>query len=250
MSKILIGINTLTELDQVVYSNHLQFSFRCGRNNPTDDFILFTPRRMSIDMMRNLAAKMALEQECDYLMFVDDDVIVSPKAFQMLKKHDVDVVAGWTIIRGYPFNNMFFRYTDQEQKLNLTHWNNPPQENGLLEVDAVGFSCCLIKVDVLRKLTKPFFVTGPYNTEDIYFCVKAAREIGTQFYVDLDCKTGHKLNSFFVDPDNKKYFKILEESLDPEVGTDKTGDRGIDYLKGIGENIPEVKTIEFPGATW
>jgi hypothetical protein len=233
MARTLIGINTLTAVDQMVYANHMQFAFRLGRNSPGDDFILFTPPRMTIDMMRNHAAKAALENECDYLMFIDDDVLVSvrPTAYEMLKSHDKDVIAGWTIIRGYPFENMLFK-SDGAQ--GLIKYNDFEQTTGLLEVDAVGFSCVLIKTSVLKKMKPPYFITGAYNTEDIYFCIKARKAIpDLKIWADLDCKTAHKLASNFIDPLNKKAWKTLEEDQDPSLVKPKNQDRGEEYLTRI-----------------
>ena len=50
---------------------------------------------------------------------------------------------------------------------------DPEEPLGVYDCSAVGFSFCLIKMDVLLKCPKPFFITGPKNTEDIYFCIKS-----------------------------------------------------------------------------
>src|ERR1700691_1836821 len=187
--KTFIGINTLTQLDQTIYANHMAFFYRLGKNRPNDIFILNTPRRMSIDRMRNLSAKMALESECDYLMFVDDDVVIPVDLFDRLVAADKDIIAGWTIIRGYPFENMFFRYDD---KKNLTNVRGIERKSGVIDVDAIGFSAALIKVDLLRKIPPPWFVTGPTNTEDIYFCIKARQYVpDATICVDTNCETAH-----------------------------------------------------------
>lgn len=174
---IVIGVNTLTSVDQAVYSNHCQFWYRLGKEFPDYRFILIHPRRMSIDSMRNMAAKVAVDANADYLMFVDDDVILPLDTMKRLLACDADIAAGWTIIRGYPFENMFFQYGD-EARLSLMKPKNPvAAEDGLFHVDAVGFSCVLIKVSLLKKVPVPYFVTGPFHTEDVYFCIKAEHEL-------------------------------------------------------------------------
>ena len=177
--KILVAVNTLTSVESSVYSNHCQFWFRLGRSSP-HDFILYHPKRTSIDRMRNTAAKLAIENGCDYLLFVDDDVLIPVNAIDCLIEADGDCVAGWTIIRGYPFKNMFFRYSKELNLVNLRDDELPEgslkeDSREIIPVDAVGFSCVLLKVESLKKVETPYFVTGPYNTEDIYFCVKATR---------------------------------------------------------------------------
>lgn len=230
--KTLIGINTLTSIDQFVYSNHIHFAYRLGRMHPDTEFILFTPPRMSIDAMRNCAARMALEQECDYLMFIDDDVLIPFDTYKHLVSRNVDIVAGWTQIRGGDFPNMFFRYDKPREdggKVLVNYKDFEKPEDGLLRVAAVGFSCVLIKTEVLKKVEPPFFVTGPFNTEDVYFCLKAEHSIpDLGIYVDLNIHTEHKLDSIFVSPDNVDHLKKFFCYETPKA------DRGDDYVRRIG----------------
>lgn len=236
--KIFVGINTLTSVEQPVYSNHIQFFFRLGRNT-SHDFAINTPRRMSIDRMRNMTAKIALEWEADYLMFIDDDVVIPINSLDKLIACDADIAAGWTVIRGYPFQNMFFRYRE-DNKQALETYPDPqlPKERGELPVDAVGFSCALIKCSLLKKLPQPWFVTGPSNTEDIYFCVKARHFFPeVSIVVDTSIKTAHALGTEYIDPDNKQAYKDYHELVYPESLEKPSTDRGEDYLKVVKELV-------------
>src|SRR5271154_6337264 len=103
MSKVSIGINVLESVNSFVYASHIKFFTNLKLAFPEDQFVLFTPYRMAIDTMRNAAAKIALEHNCDYLMFIDDDVIIKPETYAVLKAADVDCVMALTFIRGYPF---------------------------------------------------------------------------------------------------------------------------------------------------
>ena len=114
--KLFIGINTLTAVEQPVYASHLNLFQRLGKDHPDWTVGLYTPRRTSIDRMRNSLAKMALEGEYDYIAFIDDDVIVPYNLFDKLLALEADIAAGWTIIRGYPFENMFFNFDESQQK--------------------------------------------------------------------------------------------------------------------------------------
>lgn len=237
----MVGVNTLTAVDQSVYANHCQFWFRLGRSMPDYEFALNAPRRASIDRMRNQTAELALAHNFDYVCFVDDDVLVPITGLQSLLAADKDIVAGWTIIRGYPFDNMFFKW--DEKGTGLNRWNDPPKETGLLEVGAVGFSFVLIKTSVLRQVPPPFFVTGPSNTEDIYFCVKAQKYVkDVSIYVDLDVKTSHCLGSEFIDPLNKasytEYFKKTFPEMIESPGTKARADGYLNMIKNpTQENI-------------
>jgi len=216
--KILVGVNTLTAVAQPIYSNHCQFWYRLGRSYPMFDFILNNPRRMAIDNMRNMTAKVALENDVDYILFIDDDVLVPIDTLGHLIACDSDIAAGWTLIRGYPYKNMFFKYTD-DGKHTLTNWQDPVKnDRGLYDCDAVGFSCCLIKVDLLKKVEQPYFVTGPFNTEDIYFCIKAKHQFPeTTIVVDPKVLTSHILGLEAIDPLTRDAYKRYFETLYPDA---------------------------------
>ncbi len=215
----MVGVNTLTSVDRAVYSNHCQFWFRLGRKMPEVDFLLNHPYRMSIDNMRNMTAKVAIDNDCDYILFIDDDVLVPVDCLQHLIACDADVAAGWTVIRGYPFKNMFFKFTD-ESKLNLTNYDEGIKFNdkGLIECAAVGFSCALLRVSTLKKVEPPYFVTGPYNTEDIYYCMKLLAAVPeAKIVVDPGILTSHNLGSEYLDPLSRIAYKVYSEAIDPSL---------------------------------
>lgn len=232
--RILVGVNTLTAVSQPVYSNHCQFWYRLGRQYPHIDFMLNNPRRMSIDNMRNMTAKVALDNDIDYIFFLDDDVLTPIDTLGQLLACDADVAAGWTLIRGYPYKNMFFKYQD-EAKIALTNWQDPVKsEDGLFHVDAVGFSCCLLKMEHLRKVSQPYFVTGPYNTEDIYYCIKSKKEIpDTKIIVHPGVMTAHILGLEAIDPLTRGAYKTYFETLYPEAikQIDKTEENPIQRVQ-------------------
>ncbi len=230
--KTLVGVNTLQAIDTFVYSSHCQFWAQTRKDFPKDDFLLYTPYRMSIDAMRNDAARIALEQNCDYLMFIDDDVVVQPHTFRVLQKRDKDIIMACTFIRGYPFKPMWFRDFETIDQANgkirknlMTHddWKDhlvtDGEDAGLVKTGAVGFSCVLIKVDIIRAMTPPYFVTGPGHTEDVYFCLRARAELEPEpeIWVDTTISTGHTLMADLVTLDN---VEKLREFYKPEIEKD------------------------------
>lgn len=240
--KTLIGTNVLTSVGDLAYGNHCQTWFRLGRNSK-DDFIFYTPARATIDRMRNESARIAMEAECDYLMFVDDDVLLPQMSgttvYDQLKNVNSDIVAGNVIIRGYPFEPMFFKKVMVNGELTLPYyrdWKESVDEEGVLrkDVGAVGFSCVLIKVSLLKKLTKPFFITGSHHTEDVYFCLKAMEEVSdVTIAVNTNVKCGHVLTPEIITDDNIKAHKIFCETLNPNLLQVTKEDRGNDYHKQV-----------------
>ncbi len=234
--KIVIGINSLTSTVQMAYSNHIQLFYRLGRSYPDIDFCLMNPARMSIDRMRNQCAEIAMEIEATHLLFIDDDVLI-PQPFDFLNKLlacKADIAAADVLIRGWPFDHMFFRYSDKE-RIGLKLVKKIKQPRGIEEVDAVGFSCCLISVDLLKKLRKPYFITGLNNTEDVYFCVLAKdSDPNCKIVVDTTIKCGHILGPEVIDPDNVvNYRKYFRKQFNPEVGELEKQFRGINYYNNM-----------------
>lgn len=220
--KTLVGINNLTEVNQLAYANHIQFFYRLGKNYPSDYFALCNPRRMSIDNMRNFCAKVAIEGNYDYLLFIDDDVLVPFDCFATLVSADKDIVSGVTLIRGYPFHPMLFSKNGF-----IDNYTELAGEDGLVECEAVGFSLCLIKVSLLKAMkaaveTKfpegpernvPYFHTGQHYTEDIFFCRRAAEDVpGTTIYGQTRLLTAHILGPEIVHPLTRDARMIYEES--------------------------------------
>lgn len=232
--KIFIGVNVLTDVSCLIYSNHMQFWYRLGKHFPNDSFIFYTPARASIDRMRNESARLALENECDYLMFIDDDVLVPFDSLKKMIAAGKDVICGHTVIRGYPYNTMAFKLLPNEGLTYYNDYKDNLDENHLVKCGAVGFSCVLIKVDVLKRMRPPFFVTGAGHTEDVWFCMEARRQLGEiSIYMDPSIETGHILGPQIVTPRNKDLLKKYDEEENPSL-LEVENDRGINYLKSIG----------------
>lgn len=239
--KILIGTNLLTEVNATVYANHCAMYYHLGviAKERGWQFITMMPTRMSIDRMRNEAAKIALQNECDYLVFIDDDMLLLPHTLETLIDSDKDIVMAHTFIRGYPFKPMCFKREDPTKSIENTGLGNyddvvKDAVDGLCECDAIGFATVAIKTHLLKKLPPPWFVTGPNSTEDIYFCLRCKMELDepTGIYVHTGVPTGHKLDPEFVSEDS---VGKLREMYRPSVELDELSrrDRGKEYHEMI-----------------
>jgi len=265
---MLILVNVLKSVDSSIYLNHIEFFCRVKELYPKKDgheIWILAPPRMSIDMARNWAAKQALLRECDYLMFIDDDVLVPSNTLEQLIKADADIAAGLVIIRAYPFNVMAFEKKDGS----VSSFNDLPMVEVEVEPEikedslgrgkpalikkilknpvtrddnlhSVGFSCALIKVSILRKIPLPFFVTGPHNTEDIYFCDKA-----TEYIKDLkislvtSCQPAHYLHPEPIEWRCIDVFREFYAILQPEITKNiVNGGRDLEYIKA---HLKELK---------
>lgn len=214
--KTLVAVNTLTSIARDSYHTHMNLWYRLGKDHPKeeDQFFQFSARRMSIDRFRNEAARIALQLECDYLLFLDDDMLVPKDTFNKLKEAELDIIAALNYIRGYPFETMSFRYKEGTKHLeNITHEEVKDQQR-VIPCDAIGTATCLIKVEVFKQVPGPWFITGPHNTEDIYFCIKA-KEYLPKLTIGTHCgvRTGHMLDPEVICVDTQPALKAYYESF-------------------------------------
>jgi len=225
-----LAICSLSTVNNKVYATHMQFAYKLAKDNPDFQFILFTPYRMTIANFRNMAARAALESEAEYLMFIDDDAVLvnCPSLFKsLLEKIDKDenkhIVMPVVYVRGYPFNPMFFNWVDDKDLVEnargldfYVDWKEQPvDENKMLRVGAIGCHTCLIKTEVFKVIEEPFFLTGMYNTEDVYFCMKCHDYIeNIGIFVATDITVAHLLDPLYVDNTNVEILKEMYEKLD------------------------------------
>jgi glycosyltransferase involved in cell wall biosynthesis len=231
MSLTVVCTNVLSNVNSLAYGSHCQEWYRMGRTT-SDNFILFHPDRFSIDNARNQAAKIALEQNADYIYFLDDDMVLTPNTYSSLKKANADVAQALTFIRGMPFEPMFFKNLGTEERINLTYYRDYEgmiDLNGYVDTYAVGFACVLLKVESLKKIPPPYFITGAHTTEDVYYCVKLRQHLpDAKILVDTNVPTGHILHPEVVHRDTRN--KLVQYFSDPDKMEKLGGDRGKEYL--------------------
>jgi len=162
-------------------------------SNLKEKFEVFTtmPIRMPVVTARNLVIVTALENKCDYILWIDDDMVVKPNVnlVERLLTHDKDIVAPLFFSRTYPFIPMIFTRRTIGTKFTV-YDNIVDYKKGLIEVDGIGFGCILTKVDIFKKLAKPHFWANDIFGEDLYFCENATRA-GIKIYCDTTIDVGH-----------------------------------------------------------
>ncbi len=99
---------------------------------------------MPYDHARNAAAMNAIESGCEYLFFLDSDVIPPPDAVPRLIARRQLIISGIYARRSPPVSYPVMMRNGQFVT------NYPP--NAVIDVDVVGCGCCLIHRSVLEKL--------------------------------------------------------------------------------------------------
>jgi GT2 family glycosyltransferase len=162
-----------------------------------------------VDIARELLVDLAIKNKCDYLFFLDSDVIPPENILDVLIGHNLPIVCGIYNSKtpGMPWGMWNFNKT-ANTFLALDKW-----KKRLVQVDVTGCGCMLIKSDVILKMHEaypdlPLFmwtkdrsskVTSKLNvpdermrgvSEDFWFCLLAAK-CGFPIVIDTDMKCSH-----------------------------------------------------------
>jgi len=191
------------------FLNRLHEIYTNGRNYSVKIYMKIST---VIDRARNELVRDALKDGCDYILFLDSDIIMPKRAIDDLIDMNVDIASGLYFAKGKPYlpvarvlkDDMHFYLEDFEY-------------NQIMDVAGVGMGMCLIKADVFKKLEYPYFKlewkkdnenVGWYQVaEDLYFCDKA-REAGYK----IKLNTGLILEHEGI-PVGASHFNLYKEQI-------------------------------------
>lgn len=154
------------------------------QQHPEWDLRRFQSTGTWLPQVRHRTVVAALKAECDWLLFLDNDMRFPTDALEQLLAREKDVVAANYTIRHVPFPPCAVNLTGERV---YTDYNTA----GLVEVGSVGMGVMLVRATVLRSISPPWFMLGwhtesqDYTGEDAYFC-RALRNAGAQLWLDHD----------------------------------------------------------------
>lgn len=144
------------------------------------------------------------EQEYDYMLWIDSDVIFTFEDFQALLRHKVDVAAGLYLMSD---NARFAAVEKMDPKVFETsgefEFLTPKAlatREGLVKVDYTGFGFVLVRKGVFERMSYPWFRphyfeapggASDFTSEDVGFCLDA-QKAGIDVYVDPKVVLGHE----------------------------------------------------------
>lgn len=175
-----------------------------------------------VSTSRNKLAEKA-KDVADYIFFVDDDVLPPMNAITKLLSHNKDIVSGLYFAKQEPhFPQIFLK--NKENKERYDSIENYKRDS-LIEIDACGGGCVLIKSDVFKKLRRPYFQfipqgeDHPRKGEDFFFCEKA-KEAGFEIYCDTSIICKH-IGTKFIGPQHWDISLEQIEKLKNQMGEEK-----------------------------
>lgn len=145
---------------------------------------------------RNDLATLAIQNEFDYVFWLDSDMQFKPdtliRMMDTLQKNDLDILTGLYFRRVPPYSPVLFDKLQLEgDEMKFSEFNEIPE--GLFEVGGCGFGCVLMKTDVFFDVQSKFnnmFAPAGNNGEDVMFCIRA-RECGYKIFCDPSIICGH-----------------------------------------------------------
>lgn len=159
---------------------------------------------LPFDHARNVGAQMALDKGCEYVFFLDSDVVPPPDAVLRLINHRRPIISGMYCRRSPP-ETVPVMMRGGQWVTDIPHLGRDP----VVEVELVGAGCLLIHRTVLERMArecplapgKPWFYwksdlaglvpPGEATSEDYSFCWQARNRMGVPVLVDTSIRCKH-----------------------------------------------------------
>lgn len=206
MAKILIAVPTFETIYPDTYKS--VYDLEKGTHKILFEFV----RGYDVATARNNIAQKAIDLGTDYLLTVDNDVVLPKNALLLLMEDAKDVCLGY-----YAHRNADNRYNGNTSVCKLkdaegNDYYHYPLESEYtaqelktlaqagakkVRIHGGGMGCALVRTDVFRKTSYPWYDWVNYGdknrgmlSEDLYFC-EVCRGFGVPIYTDVRVGCGH-----------------------------------------------------------
>lgn len=219
--RITVGIPTAT----AYFHQKFVQSLMSLRYPPNTDAFHSIVTGYQLPFARNRIVEEALNNNSDYLLFIDADMIFPPDLLTKLLAHGKDLCNALAFRRIEPHYPCIFKF-DTTNKC----YQTMSYTKGLLEVEATGMAAILINTDVFKSIKKPwYYYRDNLFSSDLTFC-ENVKKTGYKIWVDSDLKIGHLGNEQII---TEEYYV---NNLSPEAKED--------WNKGMKENLEQYHAQE------
>lgn len=136
---------------------------------------------------RNECVQDALDDDVDYILWVDSDMTFEPNNLKQLLADDKDIVTGLYFTRKQPVEPVIYSMVDDsEYYASIKDYD----KNAMFKVGGCGGGFVLVKTDVYKKIEKDWYSIIGNIGEDLSFC-RRALENGYDIWCDTTVKLGH-----------------------------------------------------------
>lgn len=233
-AKVLIGIPNNGAVDDLPgespFKSFLQLAMFFTSQKESQNWAIQPIARMITHEARNALARQAVEEGYTHLMMIDSD--------QTFEK---DIIHQLLLFEKYIIGVRAYKRTSPHYPCIFAKKKDEPMENGMIfadvcdqgvmVADAIGFGAVLIRTEVFKKMTYPYFFFNRFG-EDFNFCSQA-QAAGFKIHVNTDIEIGHVSQTVIR---RKDYLRELED------GTIADYDKNM--VKLIGKQN-ENKNVDF-----
>lgn len=194
---VCIGVPCYGQVAPEVLEDWCRWLYHCGRRLPQYDFFLAIKTKTEQFRARNAIVEAAMQANADYLLMIDDDMILdidstsgASRAYDLVDRliqHKKPVCGVLYFQRGGECRPVLmeenvpgkYRFLRDDQ---ITH--------GLQQVDVAGGGCLLIDMAVFNRIKQPWFAPEHLLGTDIQICAAAKAE-GFEVWADTSIELGH-----------------------------------------------------------
>ncbi len=214
--RICIGIPIHSSITPLFFSTML---LRMEEWSQTFDIMPAIETAFSIDEARNRIAEKAIDHKCDYIFFIDSDILIQKGQLEQLLSHNKDAITGVSYMRVSPYNPLIRKKVGYRLYLPIE-----PSGKDLINIDGAGFGCFLVHTSVFDKIEYPWFQLLYFKHEnkwrrigeDLYFC-EQLKNAKMDIYCDPTVQCTHIGTDVTVDMANKYKDLRLSISNDAEI---------------------------------
>lgn len=193
--KILIGVPAYEGIVYEAQQAFFTMMYWCGKNMPDYTFAVNITYKREQFRARNNITDAAIANEFDYILMLDDDMIVPPDLVQRLIDHDKDVIGALYFQRGGQYKPVLMNRPDPAPGMHTAHFVLPQdprinENRGLHQFDVIGGGCMLFKTHVFNKILQPYFETERNLGTDISICGRL-KDAGFEIWADTSIELGH-----------------------------------------------------------
>lgn len=225
VTKVLVAIPAYEDVKSIFFINFINTMAGLIKRQYTEgkfEFVFGCLYGHFIYDARNRAVEMALGAGCDYIWFIDSDMVVEPQIFDQLFSHQKPVVSTLCFRRGAPYDPMLFKLVKKSARGYTYDTMREWPKGDLIEVDAIGGGSFLAKTSIFDKMTTPYFFVRPGMGEDIWFSQKLMH-LKIPMYVDTAAEVGH-IGDLVIGTETFENYKLAQAQHNQEIlGQNKEG---------------------------
>ena len=196
--KIMIGVPCYGNVRPELLEDWMVWMYHCGRRMPQYDFFTAIKTKSEQFRARNAIVEAALQVGADYLLMIDDDMIIDhdrlvtkpSEAYGFIEQ----LIQHKKLICGILYYQREGECRPVLMKKGVgkgyTFLRDDEIIKGLQKVDVAGGGCLLIDMKIFDKIHSPYFSPEYEYGTDIQLCKKAT-EVGFDIYADTSIEFGH-----------------------------------------------------------